>query len=92
MLLPESLRFGSTERYECDKCASLERIVLNNHAWSLSAYHFRRSCGAASLEIYDNDTATIGSLSHVRPLPSKTDCSFALYLPTGFITNFAQSP
>jgi hypothetical protein len=46
MSLPESLRFGSTERYECDKCASLERIVLNNHAGSLSAYHFRRSCGA----------------------------------------------
>jgi len=88
MLFPGSLRFGSTERYECDKCASLEGIVLNNHAWSLSANHFRRSCGAVFLEIYDNDTAAIRSLSHVQQqLPPKMGCSVALYLPTGFITN-----
>jgi hypothetical protein len=64
VLLPGSLRFGSTEWHECDKCASSERIVLHNYAWPLSTNHFRRSCSAAFLEIHDDNTAAIRRLSH----------------------------
>jgi hypothetical protein len=86
VLFPGSQRFSSTERHECDKCTSPERIVLNNHAWPLSTNHFRRSCGAADLEIYDNDSAAIRSLSHVQQLPSKMDCVVPFDFPPGCTT------
>jgi hypothetical protein len=58
-------------------------IVAPAFCLDLGAYHFRRSCGAADFEIYDNDTAAIRSLSHVQQLPSKMDCVVPFDFPPG---------